>query len=165
MKNISARNKGLITGAIMIVISICIFWAKKSFENGLQYIVYATYVAGILWTIFTFKIETANKASFKEYFAEGFKCFVVVALLMVLFTLVFILLHPELKEQMAAYMKADYATAKDMTPLDIENKIAAAKKFFLPGYLMGAILSYLSIGALITLIASGFLSSQRKTGA
>src|SRR5882762_7613711 len=156
MKNISARNKGLITGAIMIVISICIFWAKKSFENGLQYIVYATYVAGILWTIFTFKIETGNKASFKEYFAEGFKCFVVVALLMVLFTLVFILLHPELKEQMAAYMKANYATAKDMTPLDIENKIAAAKKFFLPGYLMGAILSYLSIGALITLIASGF---------
>jgi len=165
MKNISARNKGLITGAIMIVISICIFWAKKSFENGLQYIVYTTYVAGILWTIFTFKIETGNKAGFKEYFAEGFKCFVVVALLMVLFTLIFILLHPELKEQMAAFMKADYATAKDMTPLDIENKIAAAKKFFLPGYLMGAVLSYLSIGALITLITAGLLSFQKKTGA
>jgi hypothetical protein len=81
---------------------------------------------------------------------------------MVVFTLAFILLHPELKEQMAALMKTDYAGIKDMTPLDIENRIAAAKKFFLPGYLMGAVLSYLSIGALISLIASGFLSAQKK---
>ena len=162
MENLSARNKGLITGVVMIVMSVCIFWAKQSFENGLQYIVYSTYVAGILWTLVDFKRQTGNKASFKQYFAEGFKCFVVVSLLMVVFTLVFILLHPELKEQMAALMKTDYANVKDMTPLDIENRIAAAKKFFLPGYLMGAVLSYLSIGALISLIASGFLSAQKN---
>jgi NADH:ubiquinone oxidoreductase subunit 6 (subunit J) len=161
MKNISARNKGLVTGTIMIVISICIFLIKKSFENGLQYIVYTTYVAGILWTIFTFKKETDNTATFKQYFAEGFKCFIVVTLMMVLFTLIFILLHPELKEQMAELLKAEYSKMKDITPLDIENRIAAAKKFFLPGYIMGAVLSYLVIGALITVVAAGFLSSNK----
>ena len=162
MKSISARNKGLITGGIMIAISMGIYFAKKGFDNALQYITYTTYVAGILWTIITFKKETDNTATFKQYFSEGFKCFVVVTLLMVVFTLVFILLHPELKEQMAAMMKTDYAKAKDITPLDIENRIAAAKKFFLPGYLMGAVLSYLSIGALISLLAAGFLSVQKK---
>ncbi|MEI9959394.1 MAG: DUF4199 family protein [Ferruginibacter sp.] len=135
---------------------------KKSFENGLQYIVYTTYVAGILWTLFIFKKETDNTATFKQYFAEGFKCFIVVTLLMVLFTLVFILLHPELKEQMATLMKAAYSTRKDMTPLDIENSIASAKKFFLPGYLMGAVISYLSIGALISVIGGGFLNAQKN---
>jgi len=161
MKLISARNKGLITGAVMVLTSLAIYFAKHDFDNGLQYIVYTTYVAGILWTLFTFKKEKGNEAGFKQYFAEGFKCFIVVTLMMVLFTLVFILMHPELKEQMAILMRAEYANAKDMTPVDIENKINAAKKFFLPGFLMGATLSYLVIGALISVIGAGFLSVKK----
>ena len=162
MKSISAKSKGLITGTIMIIISICIYLVKKGFDNPLQYITYTTYVAGILWTMFIFKKESGNTATFKQYFAEGFKCFIVVTLMMVLFTLIFILLHPELKEQMATLMRAELVTMKDITPLDIENRIAAAKKFFLPGYIMGAILGYLFIGALITLVAAGFLSATKK---
>ena len=72
MKIISARNKGLITGASMILISICIYFVKNSFENDLQYIVYATYAAGILWTLFIFKKETGNTAGFKQYFSVGY---------------------------------------------------------------------------------------------
>jgi Protein of unknown function (DUF4199) len=161
MTNISARNKGLITGAAMIIMSVCIYLVKKNFDNGMQYIVYSTYVAGILWTLFTFKKQTDNTATFKQYFSEGFKCFIVVTLLMVLFTLVFILMNPGLKEEMAAFMRTDYEKQKDMTPSDIENKIAMAKKMFLPGYLMGAVFSYLVIGTLITVIGAGFLSAKK----
>ena len=145
----------------MISISLLIYAAKHDFDNGLQYIVYGTDVAGILWTLFTFKKEKGNEAGFKLYFAEGFKCFIVVSLLMVLFTLVFILEHPELKEQMAVSMRADYANEKNLTPVDIENKIDAAKKFFLPGFLMGAVLSYVAIGALISVVGAGFLSVKK----
>jgi hypothetical protein len=162
MNNISARTQGLITGALMIIISVCIYLTQKSFENGLQYIVYCTYVAGILWTLFTFKKRSEAAQGFKAYFAEGFKCFIVVTLLMVLFTLVFILMHPELKEEMAAMIRTEMAGKKDITPTDIENSVASAKKFFLPGYLMGAVLSYLAIGALVTAAASGFLSMKRQ---
>ena len=161
MRNISARNKGLITGAVMILTSIAIYFAKHDFDNGLQYIVYSTYVAGILWTLFTFKKEKGSEAGFKQYFAEGFKCFIVVALLMVLFTAVFILMHPELKEQMGQLMRADYANAKNMTPVDVENRIESAKKFYLPASLMGTILSYLCIGTLISVIGAGFLSMKK----
>ena len=162
MKTIPARNNGLITGAVMIAVSFAIYYAKGGFDNYLQYIVYSIYVAGILWTLFIFKKKTGNQANFKEYFSEGFKCFIVVTLLMVLFTLVFILMHPELKEQMAVMMRADYAGEKNMTPVDIEDKIASAKKFFLPGYLMGAVLSYLVIGALISVVAAGFFSAKKN---
>jgi cbb3-type cytochrome oxidase subunit 3 len=162
MKNISSRNKGLLTGALMILISIAIYLAKNSFDNGLQYITYAVYIAGIIWTLLTFKKEAGNDATFKLYFAEGFKYFVVVTFLMVLFTLVFILLHPELKEQMAEAMRAAYAKdAKDMMPSDVENKIAAAKKFFLPGFLMGAVLSYLFTGALATAVTAAILKLKK----
>jgi len=163
MKPISAKNKGLITGTAMILISIAIFFIKKNFENSLQYITYTTYVAGIVWTLLSFKKETSNTATFKQYFAEGFKCFIVVTLLMVLFTLVFLLLHPELKEQMAVMMRSEISKLKDITPLDIENRVASAKKAFIPSLLIGAVFGYLAIGALISVIGAGFLSSQRKT--
>jgi Protein of unknown function (DUF4199) len=162
MRKISARNKGLITGVIMILISMVIFFVKKNFENNLQYITYTVYVAGILWTLFTFKQETNNTASFKQYFAEGFKCFIVVTLLMVLFTLVFLLLHPEMKEQMAVMMRTEISKLKDVTPLDIENRVASARKAFIPSLLIGAVFGYLAIGALISVVTAGFLSSQNK---
>jgi len=145
----------------MVAMSIAIYVAKHNFEGGLQYIVYSTYVAGILWTLFTFKKETGGEAVFKQYFAEGFKCFIVVTLLMVLFTLAFLLMHPEMKEQMATLMRADYANAPNLTPVDIENKIDSARKMFMPANLMGAILSYIGIGTLISVIGAGFLSVKK----
>lgn len=160
MKTLSARNIGLITSAVMITFSMAIYGFMKSFENSLQYIAYATYVAGIMWTLLRFKKQTNGKAGFKQFFAEGFKCFVLVSFMMVLFTLVFLLLHPELKEQMAVNLRAGYAGAADLTPVDIENRVAAAKKNFLPAYLMGAVLSYLAIGALFTGLGAAFLRKK-----
>ncbi len=162
MTNISARNKGLVTGGVMILISIAIFFIKSNFDNSLQYITYTVYVAGILWTLFTFKKQTENTATFKQYFSEGFKCFIVVTLLMVMFTLIFLLMHPEMKEQMATIMRTEISKLKDVTPLDIENRVATAKKAFIPSILIGAVFGYLAIGALISVIAAGFLSSQKK---
>ena len=55
-------------------------------------------------------------------------------------------------------LQAEMSQSKDMLQSDIDTKIANGKKMFLPGYLMGGILSYLSIGALISVIGAGFLS-------
>ncbi|MEI7965795.1 MAG: DUF4199 domain-containing protein [Chitinophagaceae bacterium] len=162
MNNIAAKYKGLITGAIMIAISMGIFAWQKSFDSSLQNFVYVTYVIGIIWTLFSYKQQTNSTATFKAYFSESFKCFIVVTLMMVLFTLFFILLHPELKEQMGVLMREDMVKMKDQTPLDIENSINSAKKFFLPGYLMAAVLANLFIGTLVTVITGGFLSTQRR---
>lgn len=146
----------------MVASSVAIYLVKRDFENSLQYITYCIYVAGIWWTLLSLKKETRNTATFKQYFAEGFKCFIVVTLLMVLFTLVFILLHPEMKDQMVAMMRTAIAKMKDVTPLDIETRIATAKKAFLPSLLIGAVFGYLAIGTLISVITAGFLSTQRK---
>ncbi len=144
----------------MIAFSFIIYATQHSFENKLQYITYAIYIAGIVWTLFEYKKQNSI-ATFKNYFSEGFKCFIVVTLLMVLFTFVFIQMHPEMKTQMEAIMKADMLNDKNLMPSDIENRIANAKKMYLPAMLMGVVFGYLLIGALITLIASGFFSQKR----
>lgn len=86
---LTSTYKGIITGICMIAISMCIYFFKGNFQNPMQYLTYAVYVAGIIWTLKSFSYHTKGNKTFKNLFSEGFKCFIVVTLLMVAFTWVF----------------------------------------------------------------------------
>jgi hypothetical protein len=157
----SSRNIGLITGAVMIAISMANYSSMHSFDNAVSIVVYLTYVAGVLWAIFAYRKEAGGEVGFKQYFGEGFKCFIVVTLLMVAFTAIFIWYHPELKDQFAANKKLEFAASKDLTPMEIEDRVNGARKSYLTLSIMGAVLSYLAIGTLVSVIAAGFLSTLK----
>ncbi|HMT97214.1 MAG TPA: DUF4199 domain-containing protein [Ferruginibacter sp.] len=163
LKNISATQKGLITAAVMIVISLLIYYFKGNFENGLQYITYFVYIAGIVWALLAFRYSDKENKSFKNYFSEGFKCFIVVTLLMVLFTFIFLKLNPSLKDEMAVHYKADLVKTNNYTPAEIETMVVKAKDYFVTMLVSMAIFGYLIIGALVTVIASAFFSQKRNT--
>jgi hypothetical protein len=162
MKALNATKKGLITGVVMILISVGIFLVKGNFQNSLQYITYSAYVAGIVWTLLGFSSLNNHSHKFGEYFSQGFKCFIVVTLLMVIFTAVFLLMQPQLKDEMALIYKADLVKNGNYTMPEIEDRIKMAKKSFVPSLIMGAVFGYLAIGVLVTVIAAGFLSQKNK---
>ncbi len=81
MQNISARNKGIITGFVMIGILLLFFYGLHKPVNGTtEYIVYVVYIVGILWSLFDFKKSATADAKFKDYFSVAFKTFVIVVL-------------------------------------------------------------------------------------
>ncbi|CAN5775101.1 hypothetical protein BH11BAC4_BH11BAC4_19950 [soil metagenome] len=161
MKNLSATIKGFITGVIMILISIAIYYYRGSFENKLQYITYFVYIAGIIWTLAGYKQSHAEPKTFKTYFAQGFRCFIVVALLMVLFTWVFLMLNPHLKAEMATQYRADLLKQGNYTPAEMDSMVLKAKEYFTTMLISVAIFGYLLIGSLVTLIGSAFLSQKK----
>jgi len=162
MKSLTATKKGLLTGIAMLLVSVIIYYTKGNFENKLQYITYSIYAAGIAWTLFDYS-KSANRANkFGAYFSQGFKCFIVVTLLMVIFTIVFLLMQPQLKDEMAAIYKADLIKNGNYTMPEVEERVNIAKKSFLPSLVMGAIFGYLVIGAMVTAIVSGFLLQKNK---
>lgn len=160
MNQISSTYKGLITGLLMLCVSLVIYYAKGSFENSLQYISYAIYVVGILWTLFAFKNGPSENKSFKNYFTEGFKCFIVITFVMVLFTLIFTKLHPELKEQMATTYRAGLVSKGNYTPAEIDKMVLQAKDYFVTMLVSMAIFGYLVIGVIVTLLGSVALSRK-----
>ncbi len=163
MNNLSATYRGVITGLLMIVASIGIFYYRGNFENGLQYIVYCIYIAGIVWALAGYKNRpTVNDKKFKNYFAEGFKCFIVITLLMVAFTFIFLKMNPALKEEMAKNYQADLIKTGNYTVAEIETMVNKAKEYFITMLTSMAIFGYLLIGALVTLIASAFFSQYNK---
>lgn len=162
MNNLSPTYKGLITGILMIVTSMLIYLVKGNFENNLTYVTYGLYVAGLIWTLSVYKNDPSNNNSFKNYFSTGFKCFIVVTFLMVLFTFIFTKMHPDLKEQMGINYKADLESKGNYTPAEINKMVQNAKDYFNIMITSMAVFGYLVIGAMVTVITSIFFIQQKK---
>jgi hypothetical protein len=161
MNNLSATYKGLITGFLMLLVSIGIFYTKGNFESNLQYITYALYVGGIIWTLNHFHKSNAGNKSFKDYFTEGFKCFIVITFLMVLFTLLFTKLNPQMKEQMGVNYRADLVGKGNYTAPEIDTMVQKAKDYFTIMLTSMAIFGYLIIGSMVTLITTLFFIKRK----
>ena len=161
LKNLNATKKGLITGLVMIGISLGIFYSGQPFDSPLQYLIYIVYAGGIVWTIYEFSRSEENTNKFGALFLQGFKCFVVITLLMVVFTFVFNKLHPEFKEGMVKAYTEELVKKGNSTPAEISKNIESAKDYYLTMLISGAIFGYLMIGAVIT-AATSLMFIKRK---
>jgi hypothetical protein len=163
MKNISARNKGIITAVVMIALTLFFYYGlKQPVESPYQYGVYAAYTIGILWTLISFN-KTVNKgAKFKDYFQEGFKTFAIVTLFMVAFVFIFFSANPEIRDAKFAENNRLLLQEGNHTAAEIEANTKQMKRIFIPMMLGITTFVYLFLGVLVTVVTAGFLS-QKKT--
>ncbi len=158
---LSSTKRGLITGSLMILVSSFIYIFLKNFDNSLQFVVYLIYSAGIVWSILTFKKKNEHSGKFGELFSQGFKCFIVVTLMMVLYTYVFLRLHPELKDQMVVSYKSELIQQGNYTPAEMDSMIAKSRDYFVTMLVSMAIFGYLIVGAMVSAVASAFLMKRK----
>jgi hypothetical protein len=160
---LSSTLKGLITGIGMIAISVLIYYYRGNFDNYLQYITYTVYIAGIIWSLVSYSRIPGSNRTFKGLFTEGFKCFIVVTLLMVVYTWIFIKTHPAMKEEMGLKVKDELLKLDNYTTIEIEKQVQMAKEYFLARSISGAIFGYLLRGSVITIIGTLFLKRPSMT--
>lgn len=165
MRLADATIKGLITGFAMIALSLFLFYGIKLPVNGRdQFLVLTLYVAGIAWSLFTYKKNNTSSKSFKDYFATGFKTFIVVTLLMVIYTVVFYKFNTQIREIGIAENNELLVKEGNHTPAEIEKNATKIRSIFLPMMIGLTTFKYLIIGALVSAIGAGFLS-QKKANA
>lgn len=162
MRNISATYKGVIFGCLMIISSLVIYATLGNFDNSFQYFTYALYVAAIVWTLRDFKKQHPEKKKFKDFFSEGFKCFIVIVFLMVAFTFIFLKLNPGLKDQMAISYTAELKSKGNYTPNEVVTMVNNARTYFDTLLISMAIFGYLVIGAMVTIVTSLFLMKTKN---
>ncbi|HRN78866.1 MAG TPA: DUF4199 domain-containing protein [Ferruginibacter sp.] len=161
MINLSPTLKGLITGVLMIVMSVYIYSTYGNFENNAQYITYALYIGGLIWTLVSYHQQEVLK-TFKTYFSQGFKYFIVVTMLMVLFTIVFMNMNPSIKEEMAQNYRNELFREGNKTPAEIENLVLQMKEYYSTMITSMAIFFYLLVGTILTVIFSILLIILNK---
>ena len=89
LQKLNATKKGMLTGAVMILLSLLFYYSGQPFDSPLQYLIYAIYAGGIVWTISAYSKSADKTEKFSAYFLNAFKCFIVVTLIMVVFTFIF----------------------------------------------------------------------------
>ncbi len=163
MKNISAKYVGLLTAAAMVTASLTLFYVFHFPENGKnQYFIYGIYAIGILAGLFLFHQTNREDSSFKNYFSEGFKVFVVVTLIMAVFTFIFYKMNPQILENALVEINSYNAKDADKTPAEVTANAEKLRGIFIPMMIATTTVKNLVLGALITIVAAGFLSQKKS---
>ena|SRR5688572_15806453 len=152
--------KGLITGLLMASLFLVAYYSNVSSVTLLQYVIYGIYGAGIIWTLVAYRRSDSFTGKFGDLFSQGFRCFIVVTLIMVVFTFGFSKMHPELAEESARAYKEHLLKQKDKLIPDIDKEVANAKKNYNTVVLYGSIFGYLIIGAGVTAVVSAILTRR-----
>ncbi|HAO46741.1 MAG TPA: DUF4199 domain-containing protein [Ferruginibacter sp.] len=163
MLPLNASKRGLITGMLMIAIILLFYYGLKYPLNGNeQYLIYSVYVAGIVWSLWAYMRSQEGTPTFKEYFSTGFRTFIVVTLLMVLFTFIFFSFDTAYRESGIAANNKLLLAEGNHTPAEIESNAQQLRKIFMPMMLGITTFKYLILGALITAVGAGFLSQRKQ---
>jgi hypothetical protein len=123
-----------------------------------QLLAYGFYTAAVVATLL---VHGSPAKGFGGNFSTGFRCFIVITLVMVLFTYLFNALHPETAQQAAVQLKESLQKANNRTPDEIERDVNLFREGFATMVVSRSIFGYLMFGAITTAIGS-FLQTLRK---
>ncbi len=163
MKNITAKYIGLITGFLMILAEIILFYKFKLPVNGkTQFIGYSIFIVGLVGSLLIYKSNNRTDENLKNYFSQGFKTFIVVALLMAVYAFIFYKLNPQILE--TAIIESDKMVIQngDHTPAEIAKNASMLRNMFVPMMVVWSSIKYMLIGALVSIIGAGLLSQKRN---
>ena len=153
---------GLITAVAMIAIILLSFYGIIPDKLSPENFVYILYGAGIAWALLSYGKSAEASGKFKDSFQQGFKAFIVITLIMALFTFAFNYLHPEFAKEAAQAYGKDLVAQKNKTPKEIEEAVISYEKQFPVMLLSSSIFAYLIFGAVVTAVTSLFLTRRNN---
>jgi hypothetical protein len=162
MNRITPLLKGLITGTIMIAVSLLLNYSGKAAGTTNQYLFYVLYAAGIAWALLAYYRSPNYKPTFGSIFNQGFRCFIIISLVTVIFTGIYTSMHPEIAEQAAVAYRADLVQEGKRTPTEIDEMVKTARDRFVTGNISLAAFGTLITGALFTAAGAGLLLMRRN---
>lgn len=145
--------KGFIIGLIMIVISIIASFMELQANSYFQWLGYGIFLVGVILSISQYGKQINYNSTFGNYFAHGFKVSALVTLMMIVFLVVFMTVFPEFKDKAMEEAKKGMAE-KNLSEDQIEQTINMTKKFFMVFLIGGALLGYLVVGAIASVIGA-----------
>ncbi len=161
MNKITPLVKGVITGIALAATSFAFYYSKLPVESSLHYSIYILYALGIAWTLISYSRSEKFTGKFGDLFGQGFRCFIIVVLIMVAYTSIFSMQHPEFAEEAAGYYRADLVKEGNKTPGEIDTLVADAKKQYTTSLVSLTIFGYLITGALFTTAGSALLMRRK----
>jgi len=119
------------------------------------------YIAGIVWSLLSFRKKQSGELSFKSFFSEGFRTFIVATLIMVIYTAVFYKLNGQILAEAIKDNEAIINAQGDRTAAEIAENSEKLKSIFMPMTISITTVTYLLFGAVTSVIGGLFLRKAK----
>ena len=155
-------TKGITISLFIIFLSVFFYFLGAGMQGWPQYLIYAVYAAGIMWSCVTYGKQLNGNLTFGNAFAHGFKVAAVVTVLMIGFTLAISAFSPEMKEKTLEAVRSEMAKNPGVTPDMIEKTTAIYTRWFTPILIGSALLGYLFLGLLASLAGAAVTKKKPR---
>jgi uncharacterized membrane protein YciS (DUF1049 family) len=162
-KPISNIIAGLILCAILIIYSIFLNFTGLQTNQGLSWLTYLIFVAGVIYFVIAFGKANDSNVTFGNLFAYGFKVTAVVAIIFIVFEIVFNLIFPEFRDKIYEMMRQKFEEQGKLTDDQINTALDMTKKFFMVGLIAGSALFFSIFGVIAGLIGAAVAKKNPVT--
>jgi hypothetical protein len=154
--------KGLIGGTVMVGLSLFLSYTGRGNSSAAQNLFYIVYAGFIAWTLLAYYRSENYKSTFGSIFNQGFKCFIIITLMTVIFVGINASTHPKEKADALEKYEKDLIKQGNRNETERKKMVESASKQFVTGQIYVAIFSTLIIGAVFTAAGAGLLLMRRK---
>ena len=159
-KPISHIIAGLIISGVLIIFSMVLYFSGIQQGGIYQIIQMLLILVGLIVFINMHGNAHKNQVSFGNLFSYGFKTTTVLTLIMILFSVVFFLMFPEIKEKLFETSREQMEKKGDMTPEEIDKGLEMWKNMFWVFTIGGTLLVYAIVGAISSAIGAAITKKK-----
>ena len=158
-------TKGLLLALILMVIDLIGGFAHLRFETWFKWIGTIVEVVVLIVFCIQFGKQKTDGVSFGNVFGYGFKVSLVLAVLIMIYSLISVfLIFPEYVDQLLQQTRAGMEAKGNMSEAQIDQGIAMTKKFMTPVPLaIFAFLGTLIVGIIGSLLGAAFTKKSEAT--
>ena len=159
----SPAIKGVIISLVLIIFSLVIQFMKLTQNKGIGGIGMLIFFGAIIWCCINYSNQMNANVTYGNVFTHAFKTTAAITAIMVVFTVISLkLLFPDSLNE--AMRQAESEMEKGNMPEDqMETAMNFTRKFFVPLAIGGALLGYMIIGVIASLIGAAVAKKNPQT--
>lgn len=161
-KEISPAIKGLIISLLLITLSLIAYFTGQDTASWNRWASNIVLFGGIIWACISYGKQLNNNVTFGNVFAHGFKVSSIVTLISILFTVIFFLAFPAIKEKALEIVQNEMEKGGKLSDEQIEQGLALARKFFYVFTIGALIFFYMLVGTIASLIGAAITKKDPK---
>lgn len=159
-KPISHIVAGLLIAAILIVYSCIIYFAGMEQQGIHRWLQLLIMVVGLIVFINMYGNAKNNQVTFGNLFAYGFKTTAILTLIIIIFTVLFFLIFPDIKEKLFETTRQQMEEQGKMTPSEIDKAMEMWTNMFWVFTIGGILLIYAIVGVIASLIGAAITKKK-----
>lgn len=159
-KPISHIVAGLIIAGIMVVFILVVNMLGQSQNQALGWFTYLVVIGAIMFFVRQWGNAHGNRLSFGQLFSYGFKVTSILTLIVIIFMVIMFSAFPEFKDTFLETSRTAMEDQGQLSDENIDTAIQTMDKYFIPITAGGAMLTYIILGLIGSLIGAAITKKQ-----